>query len=208
MDYSTNYYWRVRAINNNDTTDWSEKRYFITKVKVPNLLLPNNNSSNIPIGTKLIWNNDSSNYDCQISINSDFSSPVFTYSLKDTTFTPINIDTNTKYYWRVRAISKNINDTSCWSEAWSFTTASTSSIKLFNPEIFYKTGMNLTYYKLLKKSYVCINLFDLKGRMVYSFSDIKQSGTYFIKTHNISNGLYLLNLIIDDKKFNEKIMIK
>jgi len=44
--------------------------------------------------------------------------------------------------------------------------------------------------------------------MVYSFSDIKQSGTYFIKTHNISNGLYLLNLIIDDKKFDEKIMIK
>jgi len=55
---------------------------------------------------------------------------------------------------------------------------------------------------------LCINLFDLKGRMVYSFSDIKQSGTYFIKTHNISNGLYLLNLIIDDKKFDEKIMIK
>ena len=207
MNYSTEYYWRVRAINQRDTTDWSEKRCFSTKVKVPNLLLPDNNSLSVPIGTKLIWNNDSSNYDCQISANSDFSSPVYTYSLKDTFFTPINIDTSTKYYWRVRAISENINDTSNWSEAWSFTTASTSSIKISNSSKFNKINRNMSYV-LVEKSQVSINLFDLSGRLIYSFSDIKQPGTYSIETNNIPKGLYLLNLIIDDKKFNEKIVIK
>ena len=169
---STKYFWRIKYLN-----EWSEKRCFYTSLKVPTLLCPVNDTLEIrlryglikKVGTmtaKLIWKTvPCSFYDCQISVNAGFSSPVANYSVKDTSLINDNLDLNTKYYWRVRAITEN--DTSNWSESWSFITVSKLNIKIY----------------------------DMEGRAIYSYSDLdfKQPEAHIIKkTKNLIKNLYLI----------------
>ncbi len=127
MRYGTRYYWRVRARNNADTSDWSDTRTLLTTDKV--FLNYSNTPADSLTGayTRLLfhWNNSrgSIGYILELDTVSDFSSPhkrtfnkttsvdntdnYFYYAVNDMRY-------GTRYYWRVRA--RNSVDTSGWSD--------------------------------------------------------------------------------------------
>ena len=131
MHYDKMYYWRMRAYNTQDTSEWSAVRHFHTSRR-PTLNDPTNNSTGYNISTyKLYWNNHcgSSSYLVQVDTTPAFSSPLLRTLTKTNAQTnndnylnvqPTGLRPGTTYYWRVRAI--NTADTSEWSLTWRFTT--------------------------------------------------------------------------------------
>lgn len=67
-------------------------------------------------------------------------------------------------------------------------------------------------FKIEKPADIRVSITDLSGRMVRLYNDgyEKIAGNYYIKipVSSLSNGIYLLNLTIDDKVLNELIRIK
>lgn len=86
LSNSTEYFWRVRSgsfsLLGTSYGEWSNVRSFITVVEKPDapvLVSPQNGSSEIPIPVNLRWDSVSyaSEYNLQVSLNSDFSTNSF-----------------------------------------------------------------------------------------------------------------------------------
>jgi hypothetical protein len=129
------YNWRVRAIDDNGTGNWSEVFKFVLFNEI-DLNKPNDGDSNKMPNAELKWNNKFGS--AYITGISDFEYQVS----NDEAFTDIYIDAfvpsedfvneskvavrcaelyfDKTYYWRVRA--KHDLDESAWSETWSFST--------------------------------------------------------------------------------------
>jgi len=131
--FFTKYYWRVRASNEKASTAWSKTQYFTTVMTSPLIKSPSNNYTEQPTNGKLIWHSvpGADSYSLQISRGESYL-PVYidVNNIEDTIFTQsTKIEPNTKYYWRVRAISSN--STSKWASR-CFTTIEAAP-RLFSP---------------------------------------------------------------------------
>ncbi len=124
--FSTKYFWRVRAKEDNFYSDWSEVWDFNTIVDKPDdpvLLNPQNASTEVRFPLTLAWTKvDSVNfYFVEVDTNQTFANPVISdTTLTDTSKVLNDLLYSKKYYWRVRA--KNLGGYSDWSEIWNFTT--------------------------------------------------------------------------------------
>lgn len=132
-------YWRVAGKTSLVVGLWSEKRAFTSgnPPSVPVLVTPAKGALVKDFTPTLNWQNSAlpkgstfKQYEVQVDDDNDFSSPINGVTtlndLTDSDFTPgANLDSNTRYYWRVRAVNIfNAQDhTSAWSRAWSFNTA-------------------------------------------------------------------------------------
>ena len=128
---NTKYYWRVNAINNNDTCDWGATWSFKTKatnLTTPILIAPNDNSINLSQPLEFKWkkSTNATAYNLQIALDSLFLNTVQVLKISDTVCLLSNLNFNAKYYWNVRALTAN--DTSDWSLKRYFSTGF-SSIK-------------------------------------------------------------------------------
>lgn len=127
LNYTTRYYWRVRAKNNGGNSVYSSVWNFTTKMpspEIPELCSPVSASNNQPTKILLCWNSSpgSTIYHVQLALDSPFGTTVFEDSIHaDTSVTIPNLKNETKYYWRVRG--KNNSGFSSYSTIWSFTTA-------------------------------------------------------------------------------------
>jgi len=125
---TSTYYWRVRAIQGNTRSNWSEIWSFSTndynETPTPQLVSPLDGEIEAPQENILSWNFNlyHNSYDIEIATDEDFTNIV--ESTKDYTdfyyYTGV-LAFNTKYYWRVGA--NGDNGLSDWSVTWSFTTA-------------------------------------------------------------------------------------
>lgn len=130
LNYSTKYFWRVRAINLIDTSDWSDTWKFTTRKPLPvpkkvTLLSPSHNINTIPYYPYIIkfsWSTDSSEtYEFQLSKNAAFTSLVEIAYVFGTPQVDIDsLEPNTWYYWRVKA--ENEENTGPWSDVFAFKT--------------------------------------------------------------------------------------
>jgi len=125
LEYSTKYYWRVKAIFLADTSDWSPIWAFTTVneyiVRSPDLLSPVNESTDNEVNGKLIWsrNEDDSYYELNVSKTLYFESLIVEeYYLQEPNFAYTEFEPDSTYYWRVKAFSSV--DSSNWSSVWSF----------------------------------------------------------------------------------------
>ena len=83
----------------------------------PELLLPTNGSSDLPLDLQLSWTavSQASTYDLQIALDSDFKQVIEEKAgLIETTYTTTNLQPGQVYYWRVRAVN------SCAAGEYSF----------------------------------------------------------------------------------------
>jgi hypothetical protein len=128
LNYSSNYYWRVRAKNSNKTGVWSEIRSFMTQIpppEAPELIEPADESSDIDLSPLFIWSESAgaASYDLEIAGTADFSNIIASVTnISDTTFLldGIILSPLTEYFWRIRAV--NVGGPGLWSEPYSFTT--------------------------------------------------------------------------------------
>ncbi len=137
LDAATNYYWRVRAVNGSGNGAWSDTSSFKTEIKVPELLSPAEDATNVNTEPKLVWRSISGviTYQIQIAESSSFASTLTdSNSVTDTLIIAPKLENSTDYYWRVRA--NYSADTSAWSTSRLFTTKSPAPLppQLLNPE--------------------------------------------------------------------------
>ena len=140
LHYNTTYYWRVRAYNATDTSDWSAVRNFHTDYH-PYLSSPNNDTSSAGYYTRqnFQWQYfyGSTGYTLQVDTTPSFSSPLLRTETVTSSLT--NTDNlskyvygmrfGTRYYWRVRAY--HTEDTSDWSAVRQFRTQ--VRVSLYSP---------------------------------------------------------------------------
>jgi hypothetical protein len=134
LEYNKQYFWRVKAYRQYDSSAWSAVWNFKTLLSKPELTLPINQSINISVNSNLAWeiSESSNSFSLQVSLSEDFKKIIIdTNNLSLNQFTFIELSANTKYYWRVKSFyGKQQSD---WSDSWSFTTG--KSIKLIDPKL-------------------------------------------------------------------------
>jgi surface protein len=127
LDPSAEYKWRVRAVNNETQSEWSEIWTFTTnadeeELVAPQLSSPSNEATDISLTVNLDWDaaGGAESYQVQLVEESgSFDTPNFESETSDTNI-GLELDPLTEYKWRVRSLTSD--DESEWSEVWTFTT--------------------------------------------------------------------------------------
>ena len=119
------YYWRVRAANSHENSEWSNVRQFTTKIGAPTIVYPSNQANWIELIPQFVWNpvSGATSYAIQVSTNeTDWNNliinidPVTTASV----ISPISLSNNRNYYWRL--VANSASGKSEWSEVFTFRT--------------------------------------------------------------------------------------
>ncbi len=107
LRYKTKYYWRMKAMNQFDTTDWSVACSFTTRdIPAPQVLFPANGLTGFKSGDSLKWNTveGADHYRVIISAKNDMSSFIFdSNNIETNILIPYKLSYNYTYYWQVRA---------------------------------------------------------------------------------------------------------
>lgn len=127
LQYGINYYyWRVKAKTDICESDYTEIRCFSSLLKVPEIISPANLSVENANYVLIKWKaTENTKYDVEYSKEKHAFDSLYslvstiTYIVGDEV-TLYSLDTNTTYYWRIRA--KNDFATSNWSEIYEFQT--------------------------------------------------------------------------------------
>lgn len=123
LQYLTDYYWRVKGYNAQNTSLFSTAWKFTTRPAIYPIVLvaPADEAQDLPIQSTFSWNSDvdATQYEIQIATNEDFSNIYYTTTISELS---VNVDLQyeTQYWWRVRGI--NDNYIGLWSEIRQFTT--------------------------------------------------------------------------------------
>ena len=128
------YYWRINRQNSDgDSSSWSNRFGFKTKLETPALLLPENNFSKFSFNTTFEWSKiDSAEYYLfQLSNNDSFTDIQLNEVVSDTLKQIDSLKINQSFFWRVRAENER-TDTSEWSETFRI---NISAISLSSLEI-------------------------------------------------------------------------
>lgn len=134
LEYLTTYWWRVRGLNDEGTSDWSEAWKFTTTITAPKLVAPYDKAPDQKQLITFNWEADSAatSYHLIIATNAGFSNIIW----QDSSLSSNSIDISafayfTTYYWKVRKYSGTT--AGLWSETWSFTTG-IGKVALISPE--------------------------------------------------------------------------
>lgn len=113
------YFWRVRAVNKNGTSDWSTIRSFTTTLgaipQAPALVAPSDNKDSVSINPEFIWKKSlgAVSYSLQVSKSNTFTSLVVDIAdIKDTFKVVSSLDSVTAYFWRIVATNRYGNQNS------------------------------------------------------------------------------------------------
>jgi len=215
LNYGTNYYWRIRAYAEHDTSSYSDAWWFKTAEQVLHLA-PLNMADSVELQPKLDWDPilGSNSYDLQYSTDSTFDGAE-TINLTDHFFNiGTALDEGTKYFWRVRACAAH--DTSNYSDPWSFTTMPSIGIdEYFNND-------QLSIFPNPATDFATINITARKdGEVIYTITDLTGKelltgqlnlmageNAKQLNLRGMAKGIYLVNLGIDDSMITRKLIIK
>jgi len=121
--YNTNFYWKVQAVYDDCSTEWSDVFHFRTMYHAPELTEPIEGKICVPLQPKLIWEavNGATTYRVQVARDADFTDLVVNEQPVSNTFLePELTEGTTAHFWRVRGDDDyNIGK---WAEYRAFTT--------------------------------------------------------------------------------------
>lgn len=208
LDFSTTYYWRVRATGPAGTTEWSPVWEFTTIIERPEPVAlgmqgntPGDGAAQVPVSTPFSWEASAraAEYTIQISDDPSFSTVQIEGEVSEPSFTPTApLDFATIYYWRVKA--RNIGGESGWSAFARFTTEVRETLVSDN----YPNPFNIATtirYQLSDQRDVLVDVYDMAGRRVAVLVNQQQdAGVYFLQmnANNFASGTYLIRFIAGD----------
>ncbi len=134
LEYNTKYYWRLYASNQWGISDWTEIWNFTTGIAPPTLVSPENESKYLDHRLSFRWEpfEGADKYHIQIATDKDFQNIKFQdSSITQFSYEVSNLESFTKYYWRVRV--KIANRWGFFSLSWSLTT-NLKSPELISPD--------------------------------------------------------------------------
>ncbi len=216
LDNFTQYYWKLRAINEGGTSSWSDVWTFRSIAAMPNgipqLILPADNAINTEYSVKLSWSEISNAYAYQVQVSktNDFSVANLVDDnklVKNTYYYTPKLDNNTSYFWRVKPYNEAGEGE--WSSVRKFTTYDVVSVnesaKLLFDASVNPNPANVTStltFKLPEDSNVKINLITPDGRIISELANrVFASGIHNIdlKLNSISSGTYFYSIETNNK---------
>ncbi len=116
------YYWKVAAFNSSAMSAWSQTGVFLTELKQPAIVFPEDMAVNIPTSGKLAWTKsaDSVGYNVIISSTPEFIDTILTANILNDTVFYFQLKASTAYYCKVAAFTHN--NASRWSNISMFKT--------------------------------------------------------------------------------------
>jgi fibronectin type 3 domain-containing protein len=216
------YYWRVRATNGKDSSDWSQVWKFTTgngPLGVPTLLAPAN-GRDASLNPTLSWlpSQGATSYKLQVSSQNDLI--VDASGVTATSFTVTGLENRKRYTWRVKAV--NAREESDWSENWTFTALSTvTSVGVISGEIPVAFLLHQNYpnpfnpattvqFSLSFESDVRLEIYDVLGNLVSTLIDRRlHAGTYSIvwNASGMPSGVYFSRLHTTDYTATRRLLL-
>lgn len=223
LEYGKEYWWKIKAITSGIESEWSESWSFGTILNNLSLISPLNNSENIDVNPELIWDmiSTAESYVFEISKNQSLS-PLLNYSgeFSTTSYKLNNLDSNTNYYWRVKAKSSIAE--SPWTETWQFKTIENipddaNSVITFNNKAKVTLLPNPVNdntkieVSLSEAANVELSIYSLNGNIISNISSgYLSKGITMLKIDgtNYSNGAYILLINISGEKKVIKMIVQ
>lgn len=203
----TQYFWRVRAFSQNDSSRWSSVWEFFTGTpnpSSPNLILPANNEVNVNFQPKFVWSTVSyptkymnkTFYTLELSFDTLFSNPFKVIeSLKDTFYIfEDDLDINTEYFWRVIPI--NIDFKGNASEIYKFKTISLPATPVLESPANNETDVIIRPYfnwsDVDFADYYCLQISEYEdfNTIIYENTDINSNVFKLLKSLDGSTTYY------------------
>jgi len=179
--------------------------YIIEEISAPVLTFPENAAINQPISLIFDWADvvNATEYEYEISTDQTFSIVDFSGTIAETEQEITGLDYGTEYFWKVQAT--NTNQTSEWSEIWSFTTLEAVGVK----EVEYQ---KLLLYPNPAKDKIFFDFEDviLKIKLYNSLGyEINQYTVNddFLNCSELPAGIYFIEIYTENGKYMEKIII-
>jgi photosystem II stability/assembly factor-like uncharacterized protein len=125
----TVYYWRVCAAGSDSISAWSRVGTFLTKLADLIPTTPVNGATDVPLSTSLQWEPVVGRgwYHVQLSTDTSFSTKIADNSFFSATLYPVSgLSNNTKYFWRVAAVT--VSESGPWCALQTFTTTHSTSV--------------------------------------------------------------------------------
>lgn len=136
LDFNKNYFWRVKALRQLDSSSWSEIFYFSTVLQAPKLIFPKLNDTKVAVNPELSWEKIGKySYNLQVSESDSFlENTIDTNNISISTFKINELKPNTGYYWRVKSYENS--KYSQWSNVNYFITNLAGNF-LLKPKLLY-----------------------------------------------------------------------
>jgi len=220
LKFGTTYYWRVRGRHDFDTTMWADA-WSLTTAAAVELDEPENETDSTSLKPQLTWSQIEgvSSYEVSYATNEDFADGFTDFVDADDDTNPFyniiyDLDAGTMYYWRVRACI--INDTSSYSEVFTFTTMPVEGI---NDYYFQSAGINIfpnpartevnVQLDITETANIEFTVIDLVGQTMISKNLNFSAGmnSKKIDLSNLSNGIYLLKMKKGNSIYTNKLII-
>ncbi|WP_020403892.1 alpha-amylase family glycosyl hydrolase [Gracilimonas tropica] len=208
------YYWRVSAVNTGGNSKWSDVNVFKTVISKPEpviLVQPLKGDLVHPLENRFVWvkAERASTYRFQLSADATFETPlVDTVNITDQKLENINLEKETRYYWRVQGANRG--GAGNWSEVQEIETKFITSIEETGvPREFtlmqnYPNPFNPTtsiMFGLPHGSEVLLEVFTITGQKVATLVKKYESAGYHtvqFDAESLSSGLYLYRIKAGD----------
>jgi hypothetical protein len=214
LDFATLYYWRVRAINSADTSEWSLIRQY-TVLDTVTLSSPTIGQTVLTATPLLKWTRITgiTGYELEIDTVSGFTNPVL-YTSGDTDRQNVNtLNMGKTYFWRMRVISSR--DTSSWCNTWSFNvsgsgidshTLNSSKIRIFPNPAYENAYVEIESNNITK---INIAIVDILGKQIREevYDVAPGSNLRKLNLEGIANGIYLLKFTDSNNSRIQKLTI-
>ena len=189
LAYNSLYYWRVRANDTTQTSQWSTVWTFQTieelEQTMPILIYPVNNEIVNRTGVNLIWGKvgGALSYNVQVSTTNNFDELIINgLSINDSSYRAVGLFSNMVYYWRVNAT--NGFDTTEWSEIGCFEVIMQDNIRMSLIEK--ATNVGFLYYYTTFINFINNN-YDFIIPIFYHTNWPSQNDPIYLYSPNMQN---------------------
>jgi len=227
LSHSTQYYWRVQAINSAGDGPWSAGRSFMTEIvlapSTPLLIYPPNGADGIVSNPVMSWNasDGATSYKLEISTSppdelENFITVVTAVVVAQPYFQAPDLQGGKLHYWRVEARNEG---GSARSEVRTFSTAAVTANESdelpahFDLEQNYPNPFNSTTtlsYELPEAADVRLVVFDMLGRTVEALVTVRQSaGRHSVvwDAANHTSGIYYYRIEAGDFASTKRMLL-
>lgn len=219
MSFGTEYFWRIRGVNVNSVSQWSDARSFTTIDAVSLTAPPNNATSVSPVETVFRWVRvvGCDSYIMELDTMANFSTAKSYTTLGDTGISvTLNLSDGSKeYFWRVRA--EHFRDSSNWSQVFSFTTKSVGISENnggFELEVYPNPAddvINLNLKSALKiEGNLNIEIYSILGKLLdrVNYGRLSDEKAVSFNVSNLESGVYMLVVDFNGTRKTHRLSVK
>lgn len=224
LEYTTEYFWKIKAINQAGESDWSEVWSFTTSAPKPDEVIahyPKDGETEVSVTPLLKWSSveNALSYTIQVWDNKDMMGweEFYEEGIADTTYQvdgSYELDYEKEYFWRIKA--RNQSGESNWTDLYGFTTKSPSTVIGNNDEIDLTVSPNPidnnTYisFKMNQPDEMFFEVFDLSGRLIHkrNIGYLPKGKHIFNYEPTLKHNALFLRISIGNKIYYKKLFVK